>query len=421
MSDRPNILLLVVDCLRADHVYEEGLAHIPAIRALMGRGFSFQNAIASTTTTTPSFASLLTGRYPFEHGVRTHHGGKLSEGVPMMPQLLQQAGYHTYAEACGPLGVEVGMDRGFDEYVHRGRRAVITGAWGKELLDRLDGHYREPWFLMLHVWALHKPRQVLPERSGQDAGRTEYARALSSIDLKLGPILEALAPQTAVIFTGDHGEEIPTGWLDARIRRIRKQVFLFRKRHGLTKTHISIGSRDCSDGHGFAIYEPLVRVPLILAHEGRIPAGRSDVQVRHIDVAPTVLELAGLPVPEEMTGRGLMAAVGGEDTAHRDAYLEAVGSGLGTTNAWLAGIRVDNRYKYIYAPFYELFTPELYDLTADPDERRNIAAEQPEVVADLLSRIGAIQDRARAAGVPLSEEEQSTVMERLKDLGYLDE
>ncbi len=421
MSDRPNILLLVVDCLRADHVYEEGLAHIPAVRSLMDRGFAFRNAIASTTTTTPSFASLLTGRYPFEHGVRTHHGGKLSENVVMMPQLLQQAGYHTYAEACGPLGVEVGMNRGFDEYVHRGRRAVITGAWGKELLEKLGGHYEEPWFLMLHVWALHKPRQVLPERKGKECGPTEYGRSFSSIDLRLGPVLDMLPPGTAVIFTGDHGEEIPTGWLDMRIRRIRKQVYLFKRRHGLTRTHISIGSRDCSDGHGFAIYDHLVKVPLILAGGDRIPAGRSDVQVRHIDLAPTVLDLAGVPAPEEMTGSSLLSVVEGRDDAHRDAYLEAVGSGLGTTNAWLAGIRVENRYKYIYAPFYDLFEPELYDLSADPDERNNIAGEQPGVVADLLSRIGAIQERARTAGVPLSDDEQRTVLDRLKDLGYVDE
>ena len=82
---------------------------------------------------------------------------------------------------------------------------------------------------------------------------------------------------------------------------------------------------------------------------------------------------------------------------------------------------MDNRYKYIYAPFYDLFVPELYDLEADPDERNNIAAEQPEVVADMLSRIGAIQERARTAGVPLSEDEQATVLDRLKDLGYVDE
>ncbi len=136
---------------------------------------------------------------------------------------------------------------------------------------------------------------------------------------------------------------------------MRKQIFLFKRRHGLTKTHISIGSRDCSDGHGFAIYDHLVKVPLILAGGDRIPAGRSEVQVRHVDLAPTVLDLAGVPVPEEMTGSSLLSIVEGGDTAHRDAYLEAVGSGLGTTKAWLAGMRVDNRYKYIYAPFYEQF------------------------------------------------------------------
>jgi arylsulfatase A-like enzyme len=420
MSDRPNILLLVIDCLRADYVYEDGLAHIPAIRALMERGFCFTNTFSATTTTTPSFASLLSGRYPFEHGVRTHVGGKLSESVAVLPQLLQAAGYRTYAEVSGPLGPEVGMGRGFGEYNHRGRRAVITGPWGKELMERM-GRLEEPWFLLLHVWALHAPRQVLPERRGARFGKASYGKSLSSIDLRLGPVLDALPPRTVVFFTGDHGEEVATGPLDRRLRRVRKKVFLFKRKLGLTRKHVSIGFRDCSDGHGFAVYEHLIKVPLIVAGWEGVSAGRSGAQVRHIDVAPTVLDVAGVPAPPEMTGRSLRGVIDGTDTAERDAYLEAVGSGLGYTKEWLAGIRVDNRYKYIYAPFYDGFAPELYDLEADPGERHSIASERPDVVADLLGRIQSIQQRAQTAGVPLKEDEQRTVMERLKDLGYVDE
>ena len=256
MSSKPNILLLVIDCLRADHVYEDGLAYVPAIRALMDRGFSFTNTIASTTTTTPSFASLLTGRYPIEHGVRTHDGAKLSASVRRLPQMLKTVGYHTYAEACGPLGPEVGLDRGFDEYTHRGRREVITSAWGETLRQKVaTGHYESPWFLMLHIWALHVPRQIVAARRDARYGRTDYGRALSSIDLRLAPVLDLLPPDTLVVLTGDHGEEIATGPIDHRIRHIRKEMFKFLRKHGLTRKHFSIGYRDCSEGHGFAIYD----------------------------------------------------------------------------------------------------------------------------------------------------------------------
>jgi len=421
MSSRPNILLLVIDCLRADYVYHEGLAHIPAIGDLMDRGFSFHNAIASTSTTTPSFASLLTGRYPFEHGVRSHAGAKMSESVLTLQQVLKSAGYHTYAEVCGPLGPEVGLNRHFDEYNHRGRREVITGPWGEALAQRVPGHFESPWFLLLHLWSLHVPSQVLPERRGRRYGKTHYGKALSSLDLRLGPILDRLPSDTLLVLTGDHGEEIATGFIDRTVRNARKEVYKFMRRHGLTRKHVSIGYRDCSVGHGYAIYDYLVKVPLILAHDGGIPAGASDVQVRHIDVAPTILEAAGVPVPDEMTGQSLLATVDGRDATHRDAYMEAVGAGMRKDGSWLAGIRVDNRYKYIYAPLQDGHTPELYDLEDDPDERHNVAAERPEVAADLLARIRSIQERARVEGVPLDEEEHRTVMERLRDLGYHDE
>src|SRR3989344_1165321 len=105
---RPNILLIVVDCLRADHAYENK-AHIPTIKNIMKNGYSFLNTMSSTSTTTPSFASLLTGLYPFENGVRSHSGYSLKKGAKTIQKILKQNGYHTYAEVTGPLTGETGL------------------------------------------------------------------------------------------------------------------------------------------------------------------------------------------------------------------------------------------------------------------------------------------------------------------------
>ena len=414
-----NILLLVVDCLRADHVNEPGHALTPNIDRLAAQGFSFTSAIATTTTTTPSFAALLTGRYPFEHGVRSHSGYRLKPDVATLPQVLRERGYHTRAEVCGPLGPEVGLDRGFDRYNFRSRSEDIHGEWGRKLLDDLPGAGNQPWFLLLHVWALHRRRQVLPECDDARHGRTDYGRALSSLDVYLAGLLARLPENTLVVLTGDHGEEIARNALHERIGRLRRKLFRFAQKHGLTHTHMSRGLRGFREGHGHSLYDELVRVPLVFWCPGLIPAGRSGLQVRHVDVLPTLVEIAGAPASTGATGQSLMDIVRDGRGAHRDAYLEAVGTTLPDESEWLSGLRVENRYKYICAPHREGFEPELYDLRADPGERHNLATRRPDVAADLRGRIDRLGTDAEK-GVRMSADEQERVMARLRDLGYAD-
>jgi arylsulfatase A-like enzyme len=414
---RPNILLLVVDCLRADFVFQPGLAHVPNLERLAREGFRFDRAVSHCTTTTPSFANLLTGRYSFEHGVRTHSGSKLSPGVRTLAERLREAGYHTRAEVCGPLGPEIGLDRGFDDYHHRGKRVTVHTGWGQTLLDGLK-ELRAPWFLLLHVWALHRPRQVLPERDDARFGATDYGRALSSIDLFLGRLFDALPPETVTAVTGDHGEEITYGAWDHFVKKYRRKFFKFRKKRGLTRRHVSHGLRDCSDGHGNGIYDPLIRVPLLF-HGPAITPGRSDRQVRHIDIAPTLLECAGVDPAGETTGLSLGAMLRGAPGEHRDAYLEAAGVVMVNRDEWLAGIRVEDRYKYIRTLYGTDFAPELYDLREDPGETHNLTIERPDLAADLDARIVALNPW-RETGAEMSGRDQAAVLSRLKDLGYHD-
>lgn len=418
-TESPNILLIVVDCLRADFAYESDLAVTPTLDALRSEGFSFVNAIASAATTTPCVASLLTGLYPFEHGVRSHSGYRVADGVVALPLLLSRAGYHTRAEVSGPLGPEVGLDRGFDEYFFRSRDQHIHTSWGEGLLQRMQELPARPWFVLLHLWSLHKSRKVLPECDNDGCARTHYGRALASTDRYLARLLEVVPPNTLIVLTGDHGEDIAWGRFDRFQKKLRKKWHRYRVTRRLTRRHVALLYRGCHIGHGHGLHDALVRVPLILHLPGTVPHGWSELQVRHIDIAPTILELAGLPLPD-MTGRSLMGITKGQEDVHRTAYLEAVGRVIPDPSQWLAGMREANRYKYICAPHRDDFRPQLFDLAADPEERSNIARRRPDVAARLRAAIEALPTQSMRGGL-MDAEERGRVTARLRDLGYLDD
>ena len=420
---RPNILLLVVDCLRADHAYDRRLSHTPALGALVDSGFSFTHAISAANCTTPSFAAVLTGQTQIENGVRCLHGDKLNADVRTLPEMLTAAGYNTYAEASGPLGPETGLDRGFQEYNHRIRQGHDS-SWGQDLLKKLSGHFRPPWFLLLHVWDLHVPRWVLPECRNSRCGSSEYARALSSVDVFLSRVMESLPGDTLTVLTGDHGEDFSSGPLD----RLRRALFdriltgkLFRSlwKRNLLRRHMSEYLRNRTDDHYDALFDFLVRVPLTFHGPGIVAPGTSGLQVRHVDICPTVLELAGVAPPANLAGRSLAGIMRGEPDSHRDAYVEvgATKRRRSLPGLVLAGIRVDNRYKYICTLDGGRFGPWLYDLVDDPDERRNIAAERPELVAELQQKMKLLQEQ-RVSGIAMTAAETRIVHDRLKALGY---
>lgn len=419
MASDKNILVVVIDCLRADHAYGD-YADIPNIKRLREEGFFFENTIASTTTTTPSFSSLLTGMYPFENGVRSHSGYSLSDDLKTIPQLLQEAGYNTYAEATGPLGLEVGLDRGFDEYNHRDRKKHLHTTWGRDFLKRIEeGHYKEPWFILFHVWPLHTPRVVLKECDNDSCGKTNYARALSSIDRYLGRLFNLLDENTLIIISGDHGEQFAKSDFDRLYKRAKKKAIRFLLDKGILKTPFSKAIRNVHIGHGYGLYDSLVRIPLIFHNRDLIKPGSTKVQVRQIDTLPTVLDLMGIKYFSEISGKSVVPIMDNKDTKHRDAFMEAVGVAIPRKEDWVSGIRVDNKYKYIYSPFRDDFDEELYDLESDPNERKNIAKKKKNIVDDLKQRIEGLKTE-QMVGKKMGASDEEEVMARLKDLGYMD-
>jgi arylsulfatase A-like enzyme len=411
---RPNILFLLIDCLRADAVlgHQRG-AQTPTLDHLVRSGTAFTQAVSSASSTTPCVASLLTGTYSFVHGIRSIFGLKLNPSVHSLVESFRAHGYHTYAEVSGPLFPETSLDRGFDAYHFREAAAYLSSAWGTDFRHRLrGGAFQSPWFLFLHLWELHHHRHILPAFRGRRYGRNRYERALSSLDSELATVIDALPANTLVVIHGDHGERVVKTDLQYRLYRLVRDLLrrTTRKR----------------EGHEMDVYEDLIRVPLVFtslngSQELPFRAGARDPQlVRQIDALPTLLDLIGAPLPTNMHGCSLKPALLHGEQQRLEAYLEAFLRIRSNPLDRRVGWRTEE-WKYIYAPQNPRLPEELYHLPNDPRERRNVTARRPEVAAELRERIEALQHGAVAPnpGVVMNDEEKAAIEKRLTDLGYM--
>ncbi|MFX1377493.1 MAG: sulfatase [Promethearchaeota archaeon] len=419
MKKIKNILFIVVDCLRADYIYDPNKTHIPNINELKTNGFYFLNTITTTSTTTPSFSSLLTGLYPFESGVRSHSGYALNKNVIPYPKILKNNGYYTYAEVTGPVIQKIGLDKGFDEFNYRDKNETIHKNWGKLLIKKFISEYKEPWFVLLHIWALHEPRMVLTPFNNEKYGDTLYARSIASIDKYLGELFNVLKENTLIILTGDHGEQIEHSIIERRVKRTIEKFIKTFKTNNILKIPYSKIIRPFHIGHGYSIYDVLVKVPLIFYDKETIPHGQSNVQIRHIDVFPTILDLVEIKTNNEVSGKSLIPIIEGKDLSHRDAYLEAVGINIPKKEDWLVGLRIANKYKFIMAPFLKNFKEELYLLEKDPLEKRNVANYYPQLIEKFKKKIENLKYK-ELIGERLKKEEQDKIIDRLRSLGYVD-
>jgi arylsulfatase A-like enzyme len=400
------VLFLLIDCMRDDALGGRGVP-TPALDALVARGVHFTQAIASAASTTPCVASMLTGTYSPRHGVRAIGGHRLAPDAATLPALLAAAGYHTRAEVTGPLLRESGLDRGFAEYHVRPATVYLSDAWGASLLETLrTATLPQPWFLFLHLWELHSPRKILTPYRQRRYGRTRYDRALASLDALLAPLLAALPPDTVVVLHGDHGERLIDSTLAYRWYRLWRDVL------GSARTRKR-------EGHETDVYEELIRVPLVLAAPGRLAGGGRVAQlVRQVDLMPTLLDLLGLAVPPGLDGTSLLPALTGADLG-LEAFVEAFGRVRGTPRDRRAGWRTPG-WKYVMAPNAPDVAEELYDLTRDPRERRNLAPSDPARTADFRRRVEAALAAVGTAAPELSPDERAAVEQRLREIGYLE-
>ena len=406
----PNVLFLVIDSLRADAVFGDHI-HTPNFDDLARRGAAFRQCICTCTTTTPSFSSMLTGCYPPKHGVRGLQGYRLSSALTTMAEAFKAGGYRTYAEVTGPLLPETGVLRGFEDAHHRPAYKVPFFGWRDEVIERMHAHV-DPWFMLLHIWEVHRPYRAPPdfEKRRDKAG---YEAAVHATDEWLAPVFEAAGNDAIVVITGDHGEDYPgsaAAFQGVRVARKARRVLKLKRWSQFLDNKFAA----LEIGHGFALYEHLVRVPLIVAGPG-VPSTRIDEQVRHVDLLPTMLELCGLNPPSGIDGRSLRPLLDGADLPEEPAYMEAVGVKLGGRR--IAGARTPD-WKYLRQGTNK---PVLYSLNGGsrPNEKRNVYARFPEVARGLEAFVERVQSGEVIAESGMTSEEEAIIEKNLRDLGYL--
>jgi arylsulfatase A-like enzyme/tetratricopeptide (TPR) repeat protein len=366
-----DIILITIDTWRADAAGFAGNTNVktPFLDALASRGIVFTNAHAHNVVTLPSHTNILTGLYPWQHGVRENAGFVLDAKQTTIAELLHDRGFATGAFiGAAPLDARYGLNQGFDLYddnygkgdsttdfklAERPAGAVLQSAvaWWQSMAGRKR-------FMWIHLYDPHAP---------YDGG---YLNEVSSVDRALSDILGSrIDPAALVIVTGDHGEALGD--------------------HG-------------EQTHGLFAYESTLKVPLLVAGD-RVPHRSESAFVRHIDIVPTILDWLGEKKPASLPGESLLGEV-----HDRDTYFESLSAALNRGWAPLTGV-IRNRAKYIELPI-----PELYDLPSDPPELKNLVdARRRDVVAARQVLEGVKTAVSRNANIAPEE------AARLRSLGYL--
>ena len=439
---RPNVLLVVVDCARAEKTVTEigdaspgtrRSAPLPALEALRDRGTTWTQYCSVSSTTTPNFATMFTGLTPKQHGIAEHSRHTLHD-VPTVAEILRANGYHTLAEVTGPLIPPSGLGRGFHEYRHRDRSRYFHLGFGDELAARIHA-LPEPWFACVHLWEAHAPYQNPAPFHTRGWGDTPYDRALSLADHHVGHLLGHLdASRTTVVFCGDHGERLEqdyaqnaaSGGQELRVLECYRSYLAAHSGPMNFDAWFDAARADLGEplariyahnvlGHGFHLTEDLVRVPLVIAGDERCVPGITNAQLAsQVDLAATLLDLAG--VDASLPGMSLLTQ---DEPA--TIYVEANGSGgkAHASRCYLRGVRTA-RWKYWRLEGGSVPHVCLWDLESDPRETRNVSEVYPDV-AQQLDRETALWTERKAAGAAgaITPDEERLLEETLKGLGYL--
>jgi len=428
----PNVLLITLDTTRADYLgaYGRETAKTPRMDGLAANGACFELALSASAVTPVSHATILTGLYPYEHGLRVlsaASGYSLPESVPSLATTLKDQGYTTIAvHSAFPVSGHFGFENGFDVFdsfeidmertdqvhdrwdVTRGqRRSDETTDIALKRLREADG----PFFLWIHYWDPHDPIMLPPleflpgdlkPNPENIAGRhTEiYEAEVAYLDSQIGRLLDGMTDQglleeTFVCLTADHGEGLDDGKRD----------------HGWWAHRI--------------LYQEQIHVPLMVSGPG-IPAGVTPPQlVRTCDVAPTIYDYLDMAPPQALSGQSLRGLIHGVDEPLRVAYADQI-NGF-DYNASMVARRPEARFLYmiakgkwklIYRPV-DPKTSELYDLSSDPDELVNLFTQESEMAKELMRDLAGrspwvLEPFASGDGPGASEEAQAL----LEALGY---
>jgi arylsulfatase A-like enzyme len=421
----PNVVLVTIDTIRVDRIgaYGSSQGLTPHLDRLASQATVFERCTTPMPSTRPAHASMLTGLRPRTHGVRSN-AQPLAAEIPTLAERLRDAGYTTGAfVALKSLVAKSGLDRGFQTvsdaspsrpFVRSGRDVnALARRWLGERDDR-------PFFAWIHYYEPHTPLELTPYaaarlrdyrgpyaegasvplyygtserwmRSPVDRAAIEtlYDGEVREVDVRVGELLTTLhsfglRSDTLVIVTGDHGQ--------------------------------SLGERGIA-GHGNSLFEPVLRVPLIIDDPRRRAVARVAEPVSLIDVTPTVLDLAGVPIPTGVQGRSLAPALRGEELPPRRHVSQLRDARRRDDPATFDRVAVyEGSFKFLLFPS----GGTLFDLRDDPREDHAIPRER---MLERFDRLRAVAEEFRAARLASqaapAPAPDPDVLEELRALGYV--
>ena len=432
---RPHVVLITLDTTRPDYLgcYSPKRAPTPALDGLAREGVLFELALSASAVTPVSHATILTGRFPYEHGLRVLSAGsgfRLGADQPTLTRAFREAGYTTAAvHSAFPVSGYFGFARDFDhfdsldgalEWNADGEKtewSVSLQRRSDETVDRVLAHLDagaaagRPVFLWIHLWDPHDPMLKPPREywshlaqgplvAVSPAYEEFYAAEVRFMDSQIGALFGGLEERglwdaTIVVVTADHGEGLADG----------------HRKHGWSKHRMT--------------YQEQIHVPLIVRVPGLEPRVVPDM-VRTADIAPTLLDYAGLtPLapPDSSGGRSLRPLMEGRAMETAISYSDQV-NGY-DWNASMVGARpdaaflftvCDGEWKLTYRPHVPQ-PYELYHLTSDPGEEREVHAGNPAVVLRLMADLAG-RDPWVLADFPLTEERDESASAALSEIGY---
>jgi choline-sulfatase len=395
-ASKPNLLLITFGSARADRMGFLGAngASTPNLDRLAAESLIFERAYAQAPATVVSHATILSGAYPQSTGIY-EIGGTLSSSLPYLPELLKAQSYKTAAFVgsidLDPVnGLAQGFDRGFQTY-NAGFLPALPGEAAPPIIERsgqqvvaraiawLDQNAQSQFFLWVHLSDAH-------------TSSTSYNSGITAVDAAVGKLIGDLQQRkifgnTAVIVAGDHGTSLGA--------------------HG-------------EETSGIFLYDETIHVPLLIKlPESNPPAkpttARVIAKVRLVDIAPTLLEIATIPVPSQMPGQSLLriAKTNGSGIGDQPVYsrsdLPQRGFGWSMLESWRA-----SKYLYIRAP-----KPELYDLTVDPSAAHNLALSSKATLDTMAAQLDNFDRRFNGETGKSSANLTSSEMQKLASLGYI--
>lgn len=435
-----NLLLITIETTRADHLGAYGYHRdtTPEIDRFASQGALFEQYSSVSPRTNPSLASLMTSRYPHEHGVR-HLLVPLAPENRTLAEILRDAGYATAAVQTHPgLTAASGLAQGFDRYeddtqAHFTADAAlgIVAAWLKDLAGA-----GKPWFVWVHLmdphWPYYPPPGWRDRFAPEDPRPIELYRALEAKAARHGDVYfrNAMPPDEVRAFVDLYDAEIR--YTDESIGALldvledlglrRNTVVAISADHGE-----SLGEHDYYFEHGDFGTQAEIHVPLVLVAPERIPAGtRVPWTASSLDLAPTLLDLLDVSAGDAFRGRSLVGLLDPATARDRPCFGEVDEKfhpentrreveGVAGKWRWVR----EGRFKLMYRPRAER-APErlLYDLSTDPGETLDVSALHPEAFRALGEKFDRwlAEDPGSDAGIEMTDEQR----ERLRSLGYVD-